>query len=556
MIAGDSIGWGERMSGRSCDGVLLKIVGPLFGTAFGSLLGWLPGGLGVTIRSPSTILLGVIGGMSGLTFSLMFRRYVGVLGSGGGRKGYLARDRYDRLRESLSGGNLASRLGSDWLARFLDEVDRFFGDASTADQTLFAHAFGLKTPVPLWTASAFDRCLSLALIYPIAAIFVIWVVSGHVGPAEIPLGLQAYTAAWRRELAAGLSGFSIPLFHRSLMFVMWQVAIAVSLVAGVVAGVVAVAFAVAFSRAIAGAGAIAIAFAGAVTFAVTFADAGTFAVAVVVAGAFIVAGAVTMSNDLAVQNHRQGIFLLLFLFAAIIVCLGAATLLSHFETWVLIGPLLLFLGLLTLLNAPFDWISLGMTRALLRRGLELGGWWPYLLALADGLVAAAIVAPLSITMVIGVQAFDHLAEFGGGPDKRVLPLASLLDGIAANPWAPEHWWIYALLLSTMIPSLISLMIGGASLFRGIPGLAALLLRVIPADKSAMPMFDRAWLALVLTCQVFAGAFLGMAAQALLAIGVISYILPWLGLGLLDTAREVAAFDLPTRMLRLWWGSLP
>src|SRR6266481_662093 len=526
---------GERMSGQSPDGVLLKIVGPLFGTAVGSLLGWLPGELGGAIGS-ATILLGVVGGVSGLTFSLMLRRYVGVLGSGGGRKGYLSRDRYDRLRESLSGGNLASRLCSDWLARFLDEVDRFFGDASMVDRTLFAHAFGLETPVPLWTASAFDRCLSLALIYPIAAIFVIWLVSGHVGPAEIPLGLQAYTAAWQRELAAGLIGFSIPLFHRSLMFIIWQVAIAVSLVAGVAAGVVAIAFAVAFSRAIAGAGAVAIAFAG--------------------AGAFLVAGAVTISNDLAVQNHRQGLFLLLFLFAAIIACLGAATLLSHFETWVLIGPLLLFLGLLTLLNAPFDWVSLGMTRALLRRGLELGGWWPYLLALADGLVAAAIVAPLSIAMVIGVQAFDHLAEFGGGPDKQVLPLAPLLDGIAANPWAPTYWWVYALLLPIMIPSLISLMIGGASLFRGIPGLAALLLRVIPADKAAMPMFDRAWLALVLTCQVFAGAFLGIAAQALLVIGVISYILPWLGLGLLDTAREVAAFDLPTRVLRLWWGSLP
>jgi hypothetical protein len=494
--------------------------------------------------------------MSGLTFSLMFRRYVGVLGSGGGRKGYPARDRYDRLRESLSGGNLASRLCSDWLARFLDEVDRFFGDASMADRTLFAHAFGLETPVPLWTASAFDRCLSLALIYPIAAIFVIWLVSGHVGPAEIPLGLQAYTAAWQRELAAGLIGFSVPLFHRSLMFILWQVAIAVSLVAGVVAGVVAVAFAVAFSRAIAGAGAIAIAFAGAVTFAVAFADAGAFAVAGVVAGAFVVSGAVTISNDLAVQNHRQGIFLLLFLFAAIIACLGAATILSHFETWVLIGPLLLFLGLLTLLNAPFDWVSLGMTRALLRRGLELGGWWPYLLALADGLAAAAIVVPLSIAMVIGVQAFDHLAEFGGGPDKRVLPLAPLLDGIAANPWAPTYWWVYALLLSTMIPSLVGLMIGGASLFRGIPGLAALLLRVIPADKAAMSMFARAWLALVLTCQVFAGAFLGIAAQAFLVIGVILYVLPWMGFGLLDTAREVAAFDLPTRLLRLWWGSLP
>jgi len=536
--------------------MLPKIVGPLFGTAFGSLLGWLPGELGGAVGSPLTILLGVIGGISGLTFSLMFRRYVGVLGSGGGRKGYPARDRYDRLRDSLSGGNLAPRLYSDWLARLLDEVDRFFGDANMADRTLFAHAFGLKTPVPLWTAAAFDRCLSLALIYPIAAIFIIWIVSGHVGPAEIPLGLQAYTEAWRQEVAAGLIGFSPLLLHSSLMFIMWQVAIAVSLVAGVAAGVVAVAFAVAFSRAIAGAGAVAIAFAGAVTFAVAFADAGAFAVAVVVAGTFVVAGAVTISNDLAVQNHRQGIFLSLFLFATVIACLGAATLLSHFETWVLIGPLLLFLGLLTLLNAPFDWVSLGMTRALLRRGLELGGWWPYVSALADGLVAAAITALLAIMMVIGAQAFDHLAALGGGPDKRVLPLAPLLDGIAANPWAPEYWWVYALLLSTMIPSLISLMIGGASLFRGIPGLAALLLRVIPADKAAMPMIDRAWLAMVLTCQVFAGAFLGIAAQALLVIGLISYILPWLGFGLLDTAREVAAFDLPMRVLRLWWSGLP
>src|SRR5258707_11107305 len=246
------------MSGRSRDGVLLKIVGPLFGTAFGSLLGWLPGGLGGPVGSPSTILLGVIGGMCGLTFSLMFRRYVGVLGSGGGRKGYPARDGYDRLRESISGGNLASRLYSDWLTRFLDDVDRFFGDASMADRTLFPHAFALKTPVPLWTAPAFDRCLSLALIYPIAAIFVIWAVSGHVGPAEIPLGL--------------LIGFSVLSFHRSLTFIMWQVAIAASLVAGIVAGVVA--FAAAFGRG--GAGAVAIAFAGAVTFAVAFADASAF----------------------------------------------------------------------------------------------------------------------------------------------------------------------------------------------------------------------------------------------------------------------------------------
>src|SRR5258708_9214996 len=123
------------MSGQSPDGVLLKIVGPLFGTAVGSLLAWLPSWLGGAIGSPATILLGVIGGISGLTFSLMFRRYVGVLGSGGGRKGYPARDRYDRLRESLSGGNLAPRLYSDWLTRFLDKVDRFFADPTPTAPT-------------------------------------------------------------------------------------------------------------------------------------------------------------------------------------------------------------------------------------------------------------------------------------------------------------------------------------------------------------------------------------------------------------------------------------
>jgi hypothetical protein len=212
--------------------------------------------------------------------------------------------------------------------------------------------------------------------------------------------------------------------------------------------------------------------------------------------------------------------------------------------------LLLFFGLLTLINAPFDWASLGLTRALLRRGLELGGWWPYLLAVVDALAAALIILLLAITMVIGVQAFNHLAPHYAG---ETLPLDKLFDGIAAQPSAPENWWVYALLLSTMIPSLLNLMIGGASLLRGIPGLPTLLLRFMPASK-AVPAFDRTWLALVLTCQVFVGAFLGIAAQFVLAFGVIFYVLPWMGIELLETARSVAEFDLPMRVLRLWWGN--
>jgi hypothetical protein len=124
-------------------------------------------------------------------------------------------------------------------------------------------------------------------------------------------------------------------------------------------------------------------------------------------------------------------------------------------------------GLLTLLNAPFDWASLGLTRALLRRGLELGGWWPYLLALVDACLAAIIIACLALVMGIGVQAFDELAGHDAG--KPFLPLAPLFDGHRQDSGgAGILVGLYALLLSSMIPSLVNLAIGGMALTRGIP----------------------------------------------------------------------------------------
>jgi hypothetical protein len=197
--------------------------------------------------------------------------------------------------------------------------------------------------------------------------------------------------------------------------------------------------------------------------------------------------------------------------------------------------------LLTLLDAPFDWASLGLTRALLRRGLELGGWSPFILALVDALLAALVIALLATTIVIGVQAFDNVAVLGGS--ERVLPLGPFFDSFAAHPTAPEYWWVYALLFSTMIPSIVNLMIGGASLMRGIPGVPSLLLRKMPAHR-AVPAFDRAWIATVLTLQLVGGAILGIVVQFALIYAVFGYVMPWLGLELLDMARAVAALDLP------------
>ncbi len=110
---------------------------------------------------------------------------------------------------------------------------------------------------------------------------------------------------------------------------------------------------------------------------------------------------------------------------------------------------------------------------------------------------------------------------------------------------------HALLLSTMIPSIINLAIGGT---RGIPWLAQLLSQWIPEGR-AVPEFKRPLAALVLTGQIFAGAFVGIAAQALLAWGLIFHLMPAIGLDLLDMAHAVAKFDVPLRAYQLFAGIL-
>jgi hypothetical protein len=141
--------------------------------------------------------------------------------------------------------------------------------------------------------------------------------------------------------------------------------------------------------------------------------------------------ALATMGEIALKRGLAGVFMFTSFAVMILACLGSARLLPTLNTWEISGPMVLFLGLLTLLNAPFDWFSLGLTRALLRRGLELGGWWPYGLALVDAALAAVIIAVLALTMVVGVQAFDALAMHGGGAS--VLPLEPLFNGIAAHP---------------------------------------------------------------------------------------------------------------------------
>lgn len=275
----------------------------------------------------------------------------------------------------------------------------------------------------------------------------------------------------------------------------------------------------------------------------------TLAVAVALS-VFVVFLVVLVIDNLGIARLQHGTFVAVFVATMISLCIGFPAILASSSAWKDAGPLLLFVGLLTLINAPFDWASLGLTRALLRRGLELGGWWPYFFALMDAALAAVIITFLAATMVIGVQAFDTVAVHSGG--NPVLPLGELFDGVATRPSEPEYWWLYTLLISSMIPSLINMAIGGVAFVRGVPGLGSLVLRFLYHGKAVAP-HNRAWIALVLTIQVFVGGGLGLAAQAFLAYGIIWHVLPQFGLHILDVAHDLADFNLPERAWALLIG---
>jgi hypothetical protein len=173
---------------------------------------------GIRARRPAADVL-LAYGLCVVIAPFIYKYYLGLLAQGAAPEGSLERQDYDRVRTSLAGDNLATRLYTKWLTAFLDWVERFFGDAGMADRTLFPHAFGLKKPTPLWTAPALDRCLQLAFVYPIATIFLIWTVSGHVGPAEAALRFKPDISGWARvvlAVATGLPAFAFWRFVQTL----------------------------------------------------------------------------------------------------------------------------------------------------------------------------------------------------------------------------------------------------------------------------------------------------------------------------------------------------
>lgn len=219
------------------------------------------------------------------------------------------------------------------------------------------------------------------------------------------------------------------------------------------------------------------------------------------------------------------------------------------SNWHDVGAVWLFFGLFTLVNAPIDWIALGFTRALLRKGLQKQGWWPFAFALVDLGVAAGLVALLAFALVFAVQVFDDMGVLGGGPGARILPIPRLLAELRAAPAAYEHWWVWAMLFSSMIPSFVNLIIASAAFLRGLPIVNAWILARLDTG-AAVPLGRRLAISTVVSGQIALGALLGAAALVVFARFVLPMVFGPFAEALLSFSEFLADAELPARLLEI------
>src|SRR5262249_17324841 len=144
-------------------------------------------------------LVSVFAGLLGAVSVLVFNRYLAILSEPATlRMGESSP--YDRLRFTLQAGGLIKQIVFRGMSNFLAAVDQFFYDADKRETTLGSRLFRLKHPAPLWTASAFDRCLLIAAIYPLTSLIVFWALTGVSSQAQGVVKLPGNLDPWQLKL--------------------------------------------------------------------------------------------------------------------------------------------------------------------------------------------------------------------------------------------------------------------------------------------------------------------------------------------------------------------
>ncbi|RAP39399.1 hypothetical protein BYZ73_20745 [Rhodovulum viride] len=402
-----------------------------------------------------------------------------------------------------------------------------------------------------WSWPVLDFALKLAVLYPLLLAFVQWGITGRTtGIGSLPLFLEEERDPLRYAAIGGIalmlvSGIVASATQRPKLKkaadipLLFGSSLAVPVAFGGLGGV---------AVAIAGGGAVALAviFAGsfavacAVAFAITAASISAVSGEIGILGGYAVGDAAVVAVAFAgiagiACQYKRGLagyaILLSILFAAsftaILMLPDVKAEPGEFEPRIL----LLLLGVFPIVNAVFDYFSYGVTIWLVRKGASKEGGGTLLLGAADVLCAAMIFFALSASLVAIIEMINRLA---GG---TVFDVAALLEDIEGRP--EDHWWVFGMIFSTLIPTLVHLFIVALSAITWLPPKARERIEAgIAAGKDDGGAFQVAALATALIYTAYA---------ALITYGVVA------GLTWLWSVREPI---LTTYLNAInWWAKL-
>ena len=336
------------------------------------------------------------------------------------------------------------RRGLDWL-----------------DSRLSAHEAPQGPAQKAWSFGLLNATMALALAYPILAITIQWLCGSAIdfGGQEVmaasPPQARIFTAVWLGSsvLVYLFAGASKSRWRWTLVILATGILLLGLIFADgfAVPGNIAVAGTVAVASV--GAGTVAVAFTGTVAVSFTGPVAGAFAVAGVGAVAFVapVLVAATSAGTVAGAEERSSRPMarrLLFCGVLVALLIVAIKMPDDFGAGQRNQAVffMLTMGVLPLVNAVFDFASVGLTRYLLRLGLEQKrAAWP---AVLDGLGGIAIFFALGCTLI----AFVTFVVPADG-----VPLVDLTQLFADMRRAPgDYIWLMVTLFSTLIPTLLHL----------------------------------------------------------------------------------------------------
>jgi hypothetical protein len=450
---------------------------------------------------------------------------------------------YRAFRQGLRTGHASGHYARG-VARAVAWTDRFMGDSASTSMGLFPRAFGLTRAAPLWTAQSYHRCLLLALIYPVWTIGIAWAVWGHVGQAENALNMYE-AQGWQRALALaclvaiGFAAYRINKSKRPGPAVLLAIAMLAPIWTAFKSGSGFVGVVVMVGIGIPSEGAFAVGSITAVAAALALNGSARANVVVAFVCALTLIVPYSLLIERAKKSHRFGQALAALTLVLLLAALWPlphilADLPSSLRSLILIY----FLTLLTVINAPFDWLAIGITRGLIRRGQELGGPWPLLLALLDFVLSLVLLALLAVATLWATEVYN-LAAISGGARAAIIDVGGYLKALG-DPLQrvdPTYFWLYAMLFSSQIPALINIAFGGFCLLRGVTPVNGWMSARLP-ESGGLDTWTRLGIAAVQALQLAVAVALGSGAYYAIVALLVGLIDPLFGAGLLDILTAI------------------